>query len=236
MLRRASCIYLGVLVCALLMSSGQALGHGVVIARNAAGKLQGAIHVPMPVELPPSIFPGITGHADPEPGLTSIEVEEPDEDLFFLDPGSNIHFVFIGADPGLQIVTSHVWVPGEDSDFGPPFFDEHLIFNIPNGVIGQEYALQFRLYDSNGVHSDSDIVTLRFTPVAEACACRGDTNADDARDGADVRQFLTCFIETPPGDPPDSDCRCADVDGDGAMDETDLTLFVTRLLESSSCH
>lgn len=212
-----------------------ACAHGVSIGRSAVGQLRVIYRVAMPVLLRPSPFPGINGWADAEPGFASVEVEDPGNDLYFLNPNCDIHFVLVGMDPGVQIVTDHAWVPGEDFEFGAPFFDDHLVFNIPDGMIGQEYGLQFRLYDASGIHADSPVYTLTFTPAAEACACRGDMNADAARTGADITRFVACLFETPEGSQPDSDCSCADMDGDGALDEADLSLFVAQLLASSAC-
>src|SRR5262245_28175345 len=111
--------------CALL-SSTSAWAHGLGIGRTAEGQLHAIVEVPMPCPLPPSPFPGIDGFADAEPGIASLEIDEPDEGLFQLDPDCFVQFELVATDPGLQIVTSHVWVPGETIDFGPPFFDFHL--------------------------------------------------------------------------------------------------------------
>lgn len=209
--------------------------HGVVIGRNAAGQLRVLIEVPMPIPLPPSPFPGIPGWADAEPGIASAEIDEPSEDLYQLDPNCNVQFELVGTDPGVQIVTSHVWVPGETIDFGAPFFDYHLIFNIPGGEIGVTYAIRFRLRDLNGVHGDSPLLTLLFTRAATSCSCRGDMDSDAALTGADVQSFIACFTQSAPGEPPGPGCSCADLDADGALDGADVAMFVGRLLASDSC-
>lgn len=223
------------LICAAVVAPDLVLAHGVLIGRSSSGQLRVVYRVPMPVGLPPSPFPGIKGFADFEPGFASVEVEEPENDLYFLNPGADIHFVLVGMDAGVQIVTDHVWIPGEDFQFGMPFFDDHLVFNIPEGMIGEEFGLQFRLYDASGIYPDSAVYTLTFTPVAEACTCRGDLDADGARSGGDIQHFIECYLETPEGSAPDSDCHCADMDGDGALDEADVSLLVTQLLTSSVC-
>src|SRR5262249_34738900 len=152
--------------------------HGISIGRSAAGQLRIVIEVSMPAPIPPSIFPGITGWANAEPGLASAELDEPAQDLFQLDPGSDVEFELVAFDPGIQIVTSHVWVPGETLEFGPPVFDEHLVFDIYNGSVGFTYAIQIRVRDLSGLYTDSDVVTLQFTPVTATCPCRGDVTTD----------------------------------------------------------
>src|ERR1044071_2148648 len=107
------------------------VAHGVSIGRDSAGHLRAVVRVPVPVQLPPSIFPGTPGWADAEPGLASAEIEDPANDLFLLDPNCDIQFILVGMDEGIQIVTDHVWVPGETFEFGQPFFDDHLVFDIP---------------------------------------------------------------------------------------------------------
>ncbi|GMU32771.1 MAG: hypothetical protein HS101_13025 [Planctomycetia bacterium] len=221
---------------AVILSRAQfALAHGVVIGQSAAGDLKVHIEVNQPIELPPSVFPGIIGAANASPGIASAEIDESDEDLFLLDPGCDIQFIFIDADPGLQIVTSHVWVPGETFEFGPPFFDGHLVFNIPAGTVGLIYSLRFRLHDHNGVHADSPIYELSFTPVETVCACRGDTDADKALTGADMQSFIDCLMSTPSEGPVDQACACSDMDGDAALDDHDIEMLVDRLIASETC-
>lgn len=226
----------GVAAVAVLLSAAQsAFAHGVVVGQNSSGDLVVHIEVHQPIELPPSIFPGILGWANAEPGIASAELDEPDEDLFQLDDACSVQFIFVGADPGIQIVTSHVWVPGESLEFGPPFFDDHLVFNIPDGEIGTSYAVQFRLHDLNGVHGDSEVYEIRFTPVDTVCHCRGDTDENDLLTGSDLQPFIDCMMSSPPEGPIEKACSCADIDGDGALDDLDIEMFVDRLLAEAGC-
>ena len=206
-----------------------------MIGHCAAGQLRVELETPMPAPLPPSPFPGISGWADAEPGIASAELDDPDHDLFRLAPNCYIQFELVGADPGISIVTSHVWALGETIDFGPPFFDFHLVFNIYDGAIGSTYTLQFRLRDLNGVYTDSATYTLVFTPVAEACLCRGDMIVDASRSGADIQSFVDCVIGSALGGSISPGCGCADMDGDGALDSGDVDMFVDRLLAPGPC-
>lgn len=219
----------------LAVSTENAAGHGVVIGQNSEGRLSVHIEAAMPVELHPSTIPGVDGWADTEPGITSAEINEPKEDIFLLDLNCNVQFILVSFDPGVQIVTSHVWVPGETFDFGPPFFDYHLVFNIiPGGEIGTTYALRFRLHDTNGVLTDSPEYELLFTPVAAHCHCRGDTNHDKEMSAKDVQSFTDCLMEEHEHFR-HADCACADIDADGHVDSTDIEMFVDQLIASESC-
>jgi len=234
-IRIRACIASAVLATAFFFPS-RAWGHGALIGHTAAGQLVARVEVPMPVEVPPSVYPGITGYAGVEPGIASAELDEPAEDLFRLAENCNIQFEVIAFDPGVQIVSDHVWVVGETAVFGPPFFDFHLVFNIPGGPTGVPYSLQFRLHDLAGVYSDSDIVTLQFAAVETACHCRGDLNADDVRDGRDIQSFVNCMTSAVSGEPLVEACHCADMDGDGALDDVDIDHFIEHLLAGEACH
>jgi hypothetical protein len=213
-----------------------AIAHGIVIGRSAAGEIHVHVEEEMPVQLPPSVFPGIDGWAGTDPGLTSVEVEEPDHDLFFLDPGCFIRFILVSQDPGIQVFGGlQPLSPGDTIDFGPPFFDFHLVFNIHDDTNGPTFAVQFRFIDLNGIHADSDIVEVTFTPGMAECHCPADVNDDHALSGDDVQSFVTCWLETPSGEPAAPECLCADVDADGHLDDGDVAMFVDRLLGSEPC-
>ena len=63
----------------------------------------------------------------------------------------------------------------------------------------------------------------------EVCTCLADVNGDTKRDGADVQDFVTCFLATGTG------CRCADLDGNFLLDSGDVILFVDDLLLGDPC-
>ena len=220
---------------AAVFSTPVAEGHGVIIGRTAAGQLTAHVEVDLPVALPPSAVPGVLGYADFEPGIASAELPEPDADLFQLADNCNIQFELVAMEPGLQIVSDHVWMVGETVLFGPPFFDFHLVFNIPAGPTGTPYSLQFRLHDLAGVYTDSDLVTLQFVAVETVCHCRGDMGHDHVRDGRDIQAFVDCVTSAVSGQPLVEACHCADMDGDGAIDDHDVEHFIEHLLAGESC-
>lgn len=223
-------------MCAVYGAAEPAIGHGVLIAQNSSGQLVVHVDAVQPIQLPPSVFPGIEGHAAAEPGLASQEVNEPDEDLFLLNPACNIQFQFVSADPGLQIVTDHVWTPGETVQFGAPFFDFHFVFNIPEGQAHSHYHATLRFIDLSGIHPGNPEIELSFEPAGTICDCRGDTDGDEDVTGSDVQTFVDCVMETPIGGHPDTTCGCADLDGDGHLDELDIAMFVDHLLDYHGCH
>src|SRR6185436_6271634 len=97
-----------------------ARGHGVVIGQDGDGHLLVHVESPQPLALPLSVFPGVNGWASPEPGITAAEIDEPEEGLFMLAANCNIQFELVSFDPGVQIVTDHVWFAGETYLFGSP--------------------------------------------------------------------------------------------------------------------
>ncbi|MGH7178431.1 MAG: hypothetical protein ACREJC_13720 [Tepidisphaeraceae bacterium] len=142
----------------------------IVVGRDGAGQLKAHIDFLQPVSLPVSIFGGISGFAAAEPGLSSLFVDEPDEDFFAPSGASSIRFVLLARDPGVEVWndTGSGFMPIGGSFFlGPPFFDAHAIWNIPSGAPGAEYSLTIRFHDVNGVHADSDPVELTFVSFPE---------------------------------------------------------------------
>lgn len=193
------------------------------------------VEAPQPLALPLSIFPGIVGWAAPEPGITAAEINDPGHGLFMLAPNCNIQFELIASDAGVQIVTDHVWGVGETALFGPPAFDQHLIFNIPRGQAGQTYELQFKVRDLAGIYAESTITTLVFS-AGGACHCFGDFDDDHQRTGADIQSFVHCMSHAEPGHPLDADCGCADLNGDGSLTVADIAVLIDDLLTHSHCH
>ncbi len=64
------------------------------------------------------------------------------------------------------------------------------------------------------------------------CNCAGDANGDGLVDGADVQDFIDCALgdgSVCPG------CTCADMDGNGVVDELDAGPLVERLLAEEAC-
>lgn len=218
---------------ALNAQPAKLFAHGVVIGQDGAANLAVHVSIELPIEVPPSIYPGIEGFADVEPGITSAEVNDPDANLFLLDPASNIQIELVSADPGIQIISPTAWVPGQTFLFGPPFFDYHLVFNMPDGEFGTVYSVVLRLRDLNHIHAGSPEFVLSFTPVANICHCRGDIVEDESRDAVDVQSFVSCFMQ---GGSPVGECACADMNADGELNAVDVEMFVDEILDGHACH
>lgn len=76
----------------------------------------------------------------------------------------------------------------------------------------------------------TSIVFRPVTPCATGCACPGDLNADMLVDSGDIQSLVDCAI-TGTGS-----YACADMNGStGPIDQTDVNLFVTKLLAGNNC-
>ncbi len=61
------------------------------------------------------------------------------------------------------------------------------------------------------------------------CWCISDLNIDGLRDGADIRHFIGCMLGSA------SACDCADIDSNGLLDTTDVSMFVDSLVAAGAC-
>lgn len=138
------------------------------VGRTAAQELKVEINFPQPVELPASIFPGITGYAFGELAFHSIVLDEPMNDFFQLSPTTDLRLILVAKDPGMEVwndTGSGYMATNETYYIGQPPFDNHPIWNIVNGTPGNAYSLTLKLRDVNNVYPDSDPFVLSFTPV-----------------------------------------------------------------------
>ncbi|MFO0974542.1 MAG: hypothetical protein U1A27_14045 [Phycisphaerae bacterium] len=104
-------------------------------------------------------------------------------------------------------------------------------------VPGLVRALLFRVDHNTGVyrggidiHSDTD-----FLQIPTVCVCHGDMNNNGRVNGDDIQQFVRCYLALacpPIGGCPVlvCPCVCADMNDDGALNPTDITLFIKKLL------
>jgi hypothetical protein len=93
------------------------------------------------------------------------------------------------------------------------------------GTIGQHDAGSFAVPMTGGSFS----LVGGFWPAATSlCTCPGDLNGDSLRNGGDVQQFVGCILSG-------GTCGCADMNGSGSLDPTDVNLFVSGLLASQAC-
>jgi len=67
-----------------------------------------------------------------------------------------------------------------------------------------------------------------FWVVSTGCTCSGDMNGDGLRNGADIQRFVHCFTGV-------GVCTCADIDGTGGVNSTDVSVLVTSLLADATC-
>ena len=139
----------------------------ILVGRDAAGQLKVDLDFPQPVELPASIFSGISGYATGELALHSTILDEPDEDFFQLSTAADFRFILVAKNPGVEVWndTGSGYMGINEAFFiGPSPFDTHPIWNIPGGVVGNVYSLTLKLRDLNSIYPDSAPFVLNFTP------------------------------------------------------------------------
>lgn len=181
------------LVGALCAAAAHAGEHPEIgVGRTAAGRLVAHMHFSQPVPIPRSIFPGFSGYATGLIGFENVTLDEPAEDLFTLALGSNISARLTARDSGAAVYNGlSVLQVGESLEFGPPFFDFHPIFSVPNlgAIPGSSNALRFVLHDSAGVYADSEEFTIVMTP-----ACPGDFDLSGEVRVTDIFAFLSAWF------------------------------------------
>jgi hypothetical protein len=141
------------------------------VGRSAAGQLKPEIGFAQPLELEPSIIPGITGYATGLVGLHSTELDDPDDDFFKLSTECNLRLVLLAKDAGMEVwndTGSGFLAIGASFYVGVPPFDTHPIWNLVTNSPGIAYSLTLKLHDVNGVHQDSEPFNLSFTAMLPA--------------------------------------------------------------------
>jgi hypothetical protein len=139
----------------------------ILVGSNIAGELLVDCDFPQPVELPASVFPGISGYATGEMGIHSTILDDPTNDFFQLSTAADFRFILLAKDPGMEVwndTGSGYMGTNETFFIGPSPFDTHPIWNIVNGTPGNTYSLTLKLRDLNGVYPDSAPFVLSFTP------------------------------------------------------------------------
>lgn len=155
-------------IAATTASAGQALGHGISVGRTIQNQLAAVIEEPMPLPLGESTFPGVPGFADADPGFASLH--EAEGDLILLQELSEIEFVLLGADAGIQVWNDRGDAPmaiGETFYLGFPEFSEHPVWNIHEGQLGDIKSLTVQLRDRTQLSADSDPIVLEFVAIPE---------------------------------------------------------------------
>jgi len=75
-----------------------------------------------------------------------------------------------------------------------------------------------------------DVEIWGVRPITGCTTSPGDMDGNDTVNGADIQAFVSCCVEGGLGS---SECACADMDDSGQLNETDVTMFVDRLLSPS---
>src|SRR5450631_3565155 len=71
----------------------------ILVGRSAAEELAVDSDFDQPVELPASIFPGISGYATGELGIHSTVFDDPTNDFFQLSLFADFRFILLAKDP-----------------------------------------------------------------------------------------------------------------------------------------
>jgi hypothetical protein len=141
----------------------------ILVGRNSAGQLQVHVEFDQPLELPVSVFSGISGYATGEVGLHSTLFDDPANDFFQLSTEADFRFILLAKDTGMEVWNDHgsaFMTNGEMFYIGPSPFDTHPVWNLVDGVPGTAYSLTLKIRDLNGIYPDSDPFTLSFTAAA----------------------------------------------------------------------
>jgi hypothetical protein len=159
----------GFVVATLIAVQTFAHEEEIDIGRTAAGQIKLAVEFEQPLELPLSIFPGISGYATGEMGVHSVFFDDPANDLFQISPSADLRFILLAKDAGMEVwndTGSAYMNIGESFYIGPAPFDTHPVWNLVTGTNGGAYSLTIKVHDLNGIYSDSDPVSFSFTPQA----------------------------------------------------------------------
>lgn len=160
------------------------------VGRSGAGQL--AVEFDFSETLPLEFVNGLlNGCAFDEPGIASLDVDEPDEDFFQLSANSNIVFEVVSVSAGFKAYTpgfvDTLDSVGEQWVIGPPAFDSHLVFHIDSTEPGYNpaaiYTMSFKLIDTGATsYSESEVYTLQFQCAARGACCLPDECEDEFED------------------------------------------------------
>ncbi len=202
------------LLAAVLIPSGAIAHTAIVIGHDSTGHLKVVLPGNSAAIVPLSQFPEAPGWAFGALGFESLFVDVPELDMYAPSGASDIEVVLTHFDPGC-----YVWgigAPldvGETLHFGPPFFDYHPLWQIPDGPGGGEFVLRFIARDRNGLYADSPEFEVHL--VAEYCPADFDQNG--FVNGDDFDTFIVYFSA---GD------LAADFDNNGFVNGDDFDTFV----------
>ena len=150
-------------------TTAPALAHEetvITVGRSAAGEVLVDSDFAQPVELAPSIFPGIPGFATGELGVHSTIFDDPTNDFFQLSTAADFRLILLAKDPGMEIwndTGTGYMATNEMFYVGVSPFDTHPIWNLVTGTPGHSYSLTLKLRDLNGIYPDSAPFVVSFT-------------------------------------------------------------------------
>ncbi len=129
-----------------------------------------------PFSLPSSEEPLLIGAALDDPGLIGLHDAEPEENFYPLDPGSEIAFELLSADPAMKVwdplgpgEAGFQILPNEPFSLGSPEIHAHLWWHIDAAdpqfdENDAPWDLTFRIVDLTDTHVASDPVSVSFVP------------------------------------------------------------------------
>lgn len=120
----------------------------------------------------------------------------------------------------------------------PNTFLTGIVMDFPNAVANSSSSTGTNIGISltDGVNSEDipltkpgafEVMFVRFTVGGSGCACPGDMNGDNLRNGGDVSGFVAAVIA--------ATGNCADVNGDTTVTNDDVAPFTTLILAGTSC-
>ncbi len=138
----------------------------ITVGRSAAGAIGVDSDFVQPVELPASIFPGISGYATGELGIHSTILDDPANDFFQLSTAADFRLVLLAKDPGMEIwndTGTGYMATNQTFYVGVSPFDTHPIWNLVDGTPGHAYSLTLKFRDLNAIYPDSAPFVVSFT-------------------------------------------------------------------------
>lgn len=226
-----------------LATSGSAHEGDFFVGRNGANQL--VVEFDFNETLPLEFVDGVLeGCAFDEPGFANLDVDEPDEDFYMLDPSSVIVFEVVSVDPAFSGWTpgfaDRMDAPSDQWSIGSPPFDEHLVWHADSTHgsfdAGTVYSMTFRLLDTGPTgYGASEEYTVMFQCAARGACCIDGECESEFEDlcgdegGVYFGDGTEC-LGSADGDAVDDRCdNCpnaandeqADSDGDGAGDVCD---------------
>lgn len=209
----------------------------VWVARNSNLQLAvgGFVLADVPTILPPTggLFPGWSDNA---PGFDRIVAAQPENDLFPMIAGAQIHLVVVEFDPALRAIDSgfNIIDDTDESTFlGTESLHTHLTWNIDindPAFDDEEYLWEatFVLTDAGSTgYAESDPVTLKFLNIDRIA---GDINGDEIVDLLDLSEFIALLFDDSTATREER--AAADINLDRSIDGADIQGFVNALLET----